>query len=382
MPTPTATRPLTPFEQAGAVLKDQAAALLKGDEKGWLAAVDPGRAALRTRYRALYASLRALELSNLEYRLYPVLGDKPGSPKVRADLTYCFTAATCPAWQLKNGPPRLTQTLTFRSVRGRYVITAVADTNANDMQPTPWERGGLVFARGARVTVAAPRSQAKHLPRVLKMAEKAAVVNDRFAEYVGNPQQRYRIYLADEKAWKTWYGGIDPNWVGYAINLGTAGTDVVLRMSKLKDRRLMATTIQHELGHVVTFGGVSSRRFTANRWLTEGIAEYIGWSPEPARASWNRYAVRSAFRSGKPPRTIAPEPFGAKAGARTIDTFYGMGHFAADCMADRYGERRLFTFVRLVLREEKTYDEASRQAFGKPFRTVDKGCLKWIKGQL
>ena len=378
-------RPLTPFEAAGAALKEQAAALLDGDEKGWLAAVDPGRPKLQKRYRALYAALRALGLSEVEYHTYPVLGDKPGSPKVNADLAYCFTGATCPPWRLQptDGPPRISYELTFRSVGGRYVITDLDDTDGNDLQPTPWERGGLVYARGARVTVAGPGSQKKNLKRVLTVAEKAAVVNDRFAGYVGNPQHRYRVYLADEKAWKSWYGGIDTKWtVGYAVPLNTAGTDVVLRMSKLTDPRLMATTIQHELGHVITVGGVSRRHFDRDRWLSEGIAEYIGWSPKPARSSWNRYGALSAFRGGKPPKTIAAESFGEKAADRTVDSFYAMGHFAADCMADRYGERRLFTFVRLVLREDRSYDQAARTAFGTSFAAVDKGCLKWIKKQL
>ena len=363
----------------------RAAALVRGDEQGWLAAVDPGQPKLRTRYRALYTSLRALDVGDLQYHLHPVPGDKHGGLRVTADLAYCFTAA-CPTGQLRSaaGPPRLTQTLTFRSVGGRYVISGVSDANANDLQPTPWERGGLTFARGSRVTVAAPRSQAKHLKRVLKIAERAAAVNDRFAGYLGNPQRRYRIYLADEKGWKSWYGGIDAKWtVGYAVPLNTSGTDVVLRMRELlKDRKLMATTIQHELGHVVTVGGVPGRDVDRDRWLSEGIAEYIGWSPAPARSSWNEYGARAAFRGGKRPKTIAAAPFGPKATDRTVDTFYALGHFAADCMADRYGERRLFTFVRLVLREHVTYDRAARAAFGTPFATVDKTCLAWIRNQV
>ena len=382
---PQPSRPLTPFEAAGETLKAQAAALVRGDEKGWLAAVDPGKPKLATRYRALYADLRALDVGTVEYHIYPVLGDKPGSPKVNADLAYCFTL-TCPPWQLKrgSGPPRITHVLTFRSVGGRYVITDRADITftAGDLRPTPWERGGLVYARGRRVTVAGPKSQAKNLKRILTIAEKAAVVNDRFAGYVGNPQSRYRVYLADEKAWKSWYGGIDSKWtVGYAVPLNTAGTDVVLRMSRLTNPQLLTTTIRHELGHVVTVGGVDRHDADRNRWLSEGIAEYIGWAPKPARASWNRYAVRAAFRGGKPPKTVAPASFGTKASDRTVDRFYALGHFAADCMADRYGERRLFTFVKLVLREDATYDKAAREAFGTSFAAVDKACLKWIRGQ-
>lgn len=382
---PAPPRPLTPFEQVAKVLEAQAAALLAGDEKGWLAAVDPGRPKLRARYRTMFTSLQALRVSNLRYHPYARDGGRRGTVAVDADLAYCFSPAACPAWRrgAGEGPPRIRQALTFTRVQGRYVISALSGADG-DMRPTPWESGDLAFAQGRRVTVAAARSQAKHLRRVLAIAEKAATVNDRFAGYVGNPQARYRIYLADDKAWKTWYGGIDAKWtVGYAVPLNTAGTDVVLRMTELlKDRRLLATTIQHELGHVVTVGGVTGRDTGRDRWLSEGVAEYIGWSPKPARDSWNRHGVRAAYRNGEPPRTIAAKPFDAKADDRTVDTFYALGHFAADCMADRYGERRLFTFVRLVLREGDTYDRAARAAFGTPFATVDKRCLAWVEGQL
>jgi hypothetical protein len=381
-------RPLTPFEKSAKVLEAQAAALLKGDEEGWLAAVDPARPKLVTRYRAMYRSLRALDVTHLEYHPYIRTGGKRGTVAVGADLAYCFSTATCPSWRrsASEGPPRITQALTFSTVKGRYVITGVNDdTGGNDdMQPAPWQRSELVFARGKRVTVAATRSQKKNLRRVLAVAEQAAAVNDRFAGYLGNPQRRYRIYLADDKSWKSWYGGIDTKWtVGYAVPLNAAGTDVVLRMSKLTgDREALATTVQHELGHVVTLAGVTTRDFAEDQWLSEGIAEYIGWSPKPARASWNRYSARAAFRGGKSPKTIAAEPFDPRGRDSSIDTFYAMAHFAVDCMADRYGERRLFAFVRLVLREDRPYDQAAREAFGKSFAAVDKGCLKWIRGQV
>ena len=149
----------------------------------------------------------------------------------------------------------------------------------------------------------------------------------------------------------------------------------------LKDRRLMATTIQHELGHVVTLSGVKQRDFDQDRWLSEGIAEYIGWSPKPATASWRRGSVHDAFRSSMRPKTIAAKPLGPQAGDRNGDTFYGLGHFAVDCLARQYGEPKLFDFVRLALRDDHTYDQAARHAFGKPFAAVDKACISWIRRQ-
>ena len=77
--------------------------------------------------------------------------------------------------------------------------------------------------------------------------------------------------------------------------------------------------------------------------------------------------------------TALPVGLTRRAVLGVIDTFYGLGHFAVDCMAQKYGERKLFEFVKLTLREDNTYDMASREAYGVPFKTVDKGCLTWIK---
>jgi hypothetical protein len=360
--------------------------LLRGDERGWLAAVDPGKPKLRARYSRMFSSLRALGISQFAYYSYAPAAPRNGIIAVRSHIAYCFSRPTCPEYadQQWKGPPRVVQALTFKMVRGRYVITALGKAaDPNSMQPTPWEHGDLYFARGNRVTVAATGSQRKNLKRVLDLAEKAAVVTDRYAALVQNPQSRYRIYLADDKAWTSWYGGDREKWVvGLAVPLNHAGTDTLLRMSQLSDTRLLANTIQHEMGHVVTLGGATDRDPAGDRWLSEGIAEYIGWAPKPASASWRRSSVQVAFRGSRRPATIVGKPPTAKTSDVAVNALYGIGHLAAQCMAERYGERKLFAFVRLALRENQGYDQASRAAFGKPFRTVDKACLAWIKKQL
>ena len=388
-PPAAAKTPSTPFDTAAAVLETQAAALIKGDQAGWLAAVDPAQPKLQARYRSMYASLRGLGVSHFEYHPY-VRASKDQSPTTVAmgvDVTYCFSIDVCPSyanseWQ---GAPRISQSLVLKPVGGHYVITSTGKaTDPNHLQPTPWESGDLVFAQGKRVTVAAPKSEASHLKEVLAIADRAAAVNDRFAVYVDNPQKRYRIYLADNKAWRSWYGGETDKWiVGYTMPLNEAESDVVLQTSQLLgDHKLMATTIQHELGHVVTLGAVhGGSNDDKNLWLIEGVAEYIGWSPSPATASWRRQSVRASVHGSHPPKSIAAKPLADNAGAQAGDAFYGLGHFAVDCMAQKFGQRKMFDFVKLTLREGYGYEQASQEAYGKSFTSVDKACLSWIKAE-
>ncbi|MFI7603270.1 hypothetical protein [Actinoplanes sp. NPDC049681] len=390
---PTPSRAATPFEQAAAVLDQQAAALMKGDEKGWLAAVDPGRPTLVSQYRSMFRNLRGLGVSHAEFHARPpasgVVHDKPGVVTAQLLFGYCFDEAPCPSWRagVGDGPPKTTSQLTFKLVDGKYLINAAVDPagmNFNGLEPAPWEGADLVLAHGERVTVAATRSQAKHVKAMVVAAEKAAVAADRFARYLGTPQRRYRIYLADQRTWKSWYGGDQPKWaIGYELPLNSTGADIVFRTSEvMAEPGGPLSIVQHEMGHVVTLAGLTHSETSDDQWLEEGIAEYVGERPGAARTAGNRNILAAAFRRGNAPRTIALPPLADDADDRTVDRLYAMGHFATKCMADQYGERRLFTFVDRVLRHGDKPDPAARAAFGRSFSTVDRSCLTWIEREV
>ncbi|MCM4080326.1 hypothetical protein [Paractinoplanes hotanensis] len=377
------SKPATPYEQAVAALNAQSAALLSGDEQGWLGAVD---APLKKRYRGMFRSLRALEVTRFDYR--PGTEQKAGTKlSFRTEISYCLGPDMCPGsagsrWQ---EPPRIEQRLTLRPVGGRYVISAVAPGPSDDpRRPAPWENGELVALRGTRVTLIAAPGQRHHLAQVLPVAEAAAKVDDRFAALAGTSQSRYRIYLAGEAQWRSWYGGEGDNWaIGLAVPLNMHGIDVMLRMKSLAGNPVMLrVALQHELGHVVTLAGAYRADAAEDTWLSEGIAEYIGWSPMRAAETLRRHSVRWALNGGARARSMIPSQPGPDAPARAGDAFYGLSHLAVDCMARKYGDQKLFTFVRLVLAQDNEYDQAARDAYGVPFPAVDRACLKWIRQQV
>jgi hypothetical protein len=378
---PSATPiPLTPYEKMVGLLKEQSAALLRGDERGWLAAIDPRQPKLRAQYRSMFRSLRGLGVSHFEYSPGIQTPSKAGVATVNVDIYFCFSLDTCTLAIA----PIVRQTLTFAPIHGRYAITRLKKSaDQTWLQPTPWESGTLVFAQGKRVTVAAAPSEAERLKQVVKLADKAAAVTDRFAGYVNNPQKRYRIFLADTRTWRSWYGGETDKWTtGLEIPLNEAQSDVVLKMSQLGDPAELARTIQHEMGHVATVGGATEDGdflYRENQWLSEGVAEYIEWSPRGATASYRRASVRYVLRGSHRPKTIAAKPLSDSASDRSIDAFYGLGHFAVDCMAHEYGQRRMFDFIRLRLRQGEELDLAARHAYGQSFATIDRTCVAWIR---
>ncbi|MFD0518948.1 hypothetical protein [Paractinoplanes durhamensis] len=104
-------------------LDTQAAALLRGDEQGWLAAVDPAQPQLRDYYRRLYTAMRALDVSGWEYFVTsPGPYENWGASWIELDFTigYCVAVATC---------TRYDSALT-RCVSGRRSASASAWTNA------------------------------------------------------------------------------------------------------------------------------------------------------------------------------------------------------------------------------------------------------------
>jgi hypothetical protein len=328
----------------------------------------------------MFRTLRGLGLSDFEYEPGVDVPDQRGVATLVTHVRFCFSLPACP----DGFAPEIVQQVTLTPVRGRYVITALSTpSNATDLQPAPWESGGLVLAQGKRVVVAAAPAEAGHLKQVVAVGDKAAAVTDRYAALVGNPQQRYRIYLADPKAWRTWYGGDDSDTtIGLEIPLGEAESDVVLRMSMLQDPGELARTLQHEMGHVATVGGARQEGrylYQTNQWLSEGVAEYVEWQPKGATASDRRSSVRIAEHGTRPPTTIAAAPLADDASDRTVDAFYGLGHFAVDCLVRTYGEKEAFTFVRSRLRDGLDLDVSSRLAFGRPFATVDRGCVAWTR---
>lgn len=384
-PVPQASRVLTPFERVSDQLAAQKEALLKGDEKGWLASVDKK---LQPRYRTIFRNLRALDLTSADMGIDGALTDNGATLTGKVGLTYCFSGVECPGYRLDptGGAPKIINTVTWTSRGGSWVITKMAASGVrNYLQPAPWENSTLTFAEGERVIVAGPRSQSANVKRVLPLAEKAAAVADRYAAQLNNRRPKYRIYLADNKMWKSWYDGAAPPWsVAYHLQLNNIGSDIVVKASKVmpEGNRYITEIIQHELGHSVTLDGNHNRDDKKNQWLTEGIAEYIGYQPGKPQNTYSGDALRYVRSRGRPIKTIAVPALTGKSDDLSVTRLYATGHFAAACMAEKYGEPKMLDFVQMVLHAGVERDAASQAVFGKPFAVVDKTCVSWIKQKL
>jgi hypothetical protein len=367
-----AKSPPPPYELAEDMLNKQAAALLRGDQAGWLAAVDPAQPTLRKKYLNMYNTLRSLKVTKFTYDLDPAV-EVHDEITADAAVDYCLfrSAKAC------TDAPWFGQKLTLKQTAKGWLITRLAADKSSPQ--TPWQNGDLVFKEGKRVVVGAPASLRGRLDEVVSVADQAATVDDKIAKKMQNPQEKYRIFLADDKSWSSWYGGRFPSYsVAYTIPLGESGSDVVLHMSDFDGRHQLQITVQHEMAHVATLSNVGHNEDDDDLWLMEGVAEYAGWLPLHAGRDLEMPILHEAFQGKSRPKTIAAPPLKSTATGDQVDIFYGLGHYSVDCMVTKYGESRTMDFVRLKLREGKSLDSASRTALGKPFSTVDKSCLSWV----
>jgi hypothetical protein len=165
-----------------------------------------------------------------------------------------------------------------------------------------------------------------------------------------------------------------------------SGADVVLRIDQIgQDRTWLPLTVRTQLGKVVAMGQRldPATGYTAGStgWLADGVANWIGWSPGPARTGPWASDARTLIHGPHPPKSIVQPPLVSGASATKVRQQYGFGQYAVDCLITTYGEPPFLAFAKGVLQEQLGAEIASTRAFHKPFSQVDQGCMTWIREQ-
>ncbi|HEY7222716.1 MAG TPA: hypothetical protein VH561_03760 [Micromonosporaceae bacterium] len=344
----------------------QAAALVKGDEKAYLAPVDPDDSSLRTELRHRFEVLREMGVGQWtqEVRGRP---DVTGELSWHADIrvNYCFGDSTCRLNSLVIG--------TDWRMDGEQLLLTDVDESAEDQAgPRPWETGELAVATGKRTVVASSPYLKYRLADTLKAAEKAAAVADTLAHWYG-PPSRYVIFLAGGSDWSSWYGFSKPEWSA-GVYINRTDNEVVIN-STVHDP---TETLVHELTHVATFAGKDAGRSEATWWLEEGIAEYATMIGKPV----------SKYDAMAPTRTFVRKSWdGDPAVDRPSDDAsldeaaarYGVAFLAVRRMADLYGQNAMLDFFGAVVHEGTSLDDAAQAVFGKSWKTVSADCASFIR---
>jgi hypothetical protein len=350
------------------VLNQQAAALLRGDERGFLAAAvakSPAVTALRRQYR----SLRALRVTVWQPRISDLPSREGAEWAVSVSFGHCFAAPGCRAarvavptrWVESAGVPRL---------------VAVDPSPSAQDGPRPWEVSDLVVAAGRRTVVATTAAQKPRLATLLTEAEQAASVADRYA-VDGTPPDRYLIFYAGDAEWKRWYGGGRPDWTaGYAVPVGSGHFDVVLGARDLHST-ILDDLLRHEMTHASSLPD-EGYRTGANWWLVEGVADHAAAGGRPVSRYESLPDVRRLVAEGWRGPLASAEP-GEGAADWQVSGAYGIGYLAVRHLVDRYGLADVLAFFKAVVHERHSLEQASTDVFGEKWQALHDDCVSYVR---
>ncbi|MGI5213192.1 hypothetical protein [Plantactinospora sp. CA-290183] len=361
-------------ERMTELLGRQSAALLRGDEAGYLAVADPAAAGggeLARELRRQFRSLRAMRVTQwrVELRGQPVRMEKPGQWQALFTVHHCFVTPDC-------APAALTVTTRWADAAGQPRLVAIEPSTADD-RPRPWEASDLVVSVGERVLVATTRTYRQRLPELLAQAERAAGVADRYA-VDGSPPERYRVFYAGPAEWTRWYGGDRPEWTaGYAVTVGADQYDVVLNSKGLDDSQL-DELLRHELTHAASLPGAKQAGGDA-WWLIEGVAENAAAGGRPVDRYESLSEVARVLADGDWNGELDDVLPAVDAPDWQVAGTYGIGYLAVRHLVDRYGEPDVLEFFAQVVHEGRPEDEAARQVFGTSWSTLHDDCVAYVR---
>ncbi|MFI5840656.1 hypothetical protein ACIA8K_13195 [Catenuloplanes sp. NPDC051500] len=364
--------------QIDSSLQAQAAALLAGDEPGFLAPLAAGNTDLGRDLSRRFQALRAMQVTGWVEKLIgaptPVTG-MGGREEwlARVDLQHCFVVSGC----VTDGLRAETRWIETPSDGVRMVAFDASKSEENG--PRPWEVTDLTVAVGARTVVGVSPKYAKRLPELQKQAEAAALLADRYVRGDAGPVDRYRIFMADGKEWQRWYGGEDLEWAaGYAVPTGEARLEVVLNLSEMPED-YVDDTLRHELAHVATLRAADYSDDSDFWWMIEGIADYVDESGVPIAEYEEadlvaRYVDEVDMASG----VVVPPP-DADTEDWQVAARYGVGYYAVRRIAERFGEPAMLAFFDAVVRNGTPLKDAAPATLGKDWDDVNRDCLDYLK---
>ncbi|MEV7227734.1 hypothetical protein AB0M79_12035 [Polymorphospora sp. NPDC051019] len=369
---PLATTQAWLRQRIGALLDQQAGALLRGDEAGWLAVADQTAEPVVADLKRRFAALRAMQVTTWRPTVtsLPMRLEEDGRVEWRVPVTveHCFVVPQC-----RTGPVDLSTR--WIDADGRLAMVAIEPNQANG--PRPWEVSELVVQVGARTVVATTPDLRSRLPELLGEAERAAAVADRFAAG-GTPPDRYRIFYAGDPEWNRWYGGGRPEWTaGYVVPVGGDHYEVVLNAKDLHSS-VLDDLLRHELTHAASLPG-DGHTDGGQWWLVEGLADYAAAAGRPVSRYSSLDEVRRLVAQGSWSGRLADTEPRPTAEAWEVSARYGIGYLAVRHLVDRFGEERMLAFYRAVVVDGKSVEDASEEVLGASWTGLHDACVAYIR---
>jgi hypothetical protein len=344
-------------------------AILDRDRKAFLASVDPRQRRFRAAQARMFDNLRRVPLASWSYTFDPTRSQVL-TPDRQYDAPTWSPAHFALHYRLRGfdrQPTNLEQYPTFVQRHGQWFLASLSDYTGAGLRSAHdlWDFGPVAVVRRPNVLVLGhPSSLATmagvaaevvaDIPRVTAVwgrgwARRAVVV-------VPSTQRELSRVVAD-------FGDLDKiaavataeisigtrraNPVGDRIGINPANWPKISSLG----RQIVLT---HELTHVATRALTTA---ATPSWLAEGFADYVGYLGTGIPTPFVAQDLATDIRRGKVPHRLPKDTQFNGANARLAQAYEG-GWMACRLIADRYGQRALVRFYRVVGRSTSDADAA------------------------
>ncbi|GAA1659560.1 hypothetical protein GCM10009744_61150 [Kribbella alba] len=333
--------------EVNVLLVQRSNAVLHGDMKSFLAAVDPAQSTLVARQRTLFVNLRKFDFASLRYSLADerktaALTEKygPTTFSTRLMMRYQLTG-------LDASPVQTDLGYAFVKRDGRWIIVAdnaIDGTLSRDGHRQPWDFKEIAVVRRGKVVVVVDKSEVALGNKIAQSSEGAIAAVRRHwprpwsgaVMVVAVPEARVMATV-----WSTGTGtGTGWTVAAKAVTLydgeplatkttPPVGSRIVVNPSVRKN--LDQDLLVHEMTHVATV----PIGYLAPVWLVEGIAEYVRCHAIEDDPHWTVDPYRKAVRTKYlPSLKVLP---GQKEFDVDGDKSYGQSWWATEYVASKVG---------------------------------------------
>ena len=351
------------------VLQQRAQAVLVGNEKEFIADVDPANTSLVARQRTLFANLRQFGFAKLAYQQLAQQYDDTVTRKYGRSTYLVAVAMTYQLRGIDLVPVRamLGYTFTQRSDGGWMLVS---DTDLDKRLPRgshqeAWDTGAVLVKRAPRVLVVVEQGRDALASKLLTMAGSAVravsknwpggwtgsgVVIALDDKVVRGADYTVPKNAEDALAMATWVYRTLP---GEATGEGQRADSYVVANPNNRDK-IDTRTLAHEFTHVATapYGPY------APRWLVEGAATYVEFLPmdgaEDLALGKYRQDVRAKYLAKA--KSLPPDA----TFFQQSDSSYPLSWLAVDYLFTRFGPTEVGTLYQELAALGSTQAERNR----------------------
>ncbi|TDU86561.1 basic secretory peptidase family protein [Kribbella voronezhensis] len=335
--------------QLNVLLALRATAVQKGDQKAFLAAVDPAQPALVRSQRTLFTNLRKFAFTKLTYfveseRGTPALVTKYGPSTVSVRLMMRYQLAA-----LDSAPVQTDLGYTFTRRGDHWVLVsdnALDSELSGDGHQQPWDFGEIAVTHREKVVVVVDKAEAALGAKIAKNSEGAVEAVRRHWPRPWDGSVMVVAMHEPRVMSMLWTTGTGAGWTIAAKAVGLydgepfrvktgapIGSRIVVNPAfrQSTDEDLLV----HEMTHVAT----DSMNWRTPEWLVEGVAEYVRCRAIEDDPHWTVDPYRKEVRAKYLP-SLKALPSSADFDANS-NRSYGVSWWATEYLAAKLGTKKL-----------------------------------------